>query len=74
MTSSLLQKSNLMFVSKEATNRDTSLKTQHLLSTENEKKAEIDKIWDKVGFFRDQTTDFTITKTNFPKNTLVYAN
>ena len=74
MTSSLLQNSNLMFVSKEASNRDTSLKTQLLLSTENEKKAEIDKIWEKVGCFGDQTTDFTITKANFPENTLVYAN
>ena len=35
MTSSLLQKSNLMLVSKKATNRDTSLKTQLLLLTEN---------------------------------------
>ena len=35
MTSSLLQKSNLKLASKKATNRDTSLKTQLLLPTEN---------------------------------------
>lgn len=38
MTSSLLQKSNVMYVSKEATNRDTSLKAELLLSTGYGKK------------------------------------
>ena len=76
MTSSLLHKSNTMYLSKETTNKDKSLKTQLSLSTGtgDEKSADTEKVWDKPGFFGDQVTDFTINKVNFPKNTLKYAN
>ena len=75
-TSSLLHKSNTMYLSKEATNKDKNLKTQLSLSTEtgDEKSADTEKIWDKPGFFGDQVADFTNNKVNFQKNTLVYAN
>lgn len=76
MTSSLLHKSNLMFISKEATNRVTSLKM--IISIKNIdrrwKQAETEKILDKVGFFEDQTADFIITKASFLENTLIYTN
>ena len=76
MASSLLHKSNTMYLSKETTNKDKSLKTQLSLSTGtgDEKSADTEKVWDKPGFFGDQVTDFTINKVNFPKNTLKYAN
>ena len=73
MASSLLQKSNMMHLSREATSKDKSLKTQLLLSTGDEKKLDTEKIWNTAGFFEDQTADFTINKANFPEYTLVYA-
>ena len=39
-----------MYVSKEASNRDTSLKTELLLSTGDGKKAKTEKIWVKTVF------------------------
>ena len=76
MALSLLHKSNTMYLPKETTNKDKSLRTQILLSTGkgDEKSIDTEKIWDKISFLGDQTADFTITKTNFPENTLVYAN
>ena len=73
MNSSLFQKSNVMYLSKEATSQDSSLKTQLLLST-GDKKNWDRKIWNKTSFFGDQSTDLTINKLNFPENTLVYIN
>lgn len=73
MTSSLLQKSNIIYCSKEATSKDKCLKTQLLLST-GDKKSWNWKIWNKAGFSGNHTTDFTINKASFPENTLVYVN
>ena len=69
-----MQKPNMIYLSKEATNKDSSLKTQLLLLTGDEKKVETKKIWNKAGFFGDQAADFTVNKDNFPENTLIYAN
>ena len=69
-----MQRPNMMYLSKEATNKDSSLKTQLLLLTGDEKKVDTEKIWNKVGFFGDQTADFKINKANFPENTLIYVN
>ena len=74
MTSSMLEKSNMMYLSKEATTKDRSLKTQVLLVTRNDKTTGTEKTWKKAGFLGDQTTGFTINKANFPENKLVYAN
>ena len=38
----------------------------------NLKKTET--VWKENGFFNEQRSDLTITKPNFPENTLVYAN
>ena len=32
------------------------------------------RTWKEDGFFKDQRTDLTIGKPNFPENTLVYVN
>ena len=75
MASSLLHKSSAIYLSKEATNKDKSLKTQFLLSTGtgDEKSANTEKKWNKPDFLGDQVVDFTIIKVNFPKNTLEYT-
>ena len=63
----------MMYLPKETTTKERSLKTQVLLTTGDTKTTDTEKIWKKAGFFGDQTTDFTINKANFPENTLVYA-
>ena len=63
-----------MFLSKEATNKDQSLKMQMMLSLDKTYSTNTEKIWKKNFFFGDQESDFTITKPNFPENTLVYCN
>ena len=74
MTSTLVHIANMTNLSKEATSKDKSLKTQWLLLTGNEKKADTDKKRNRAGFLEDYTADFTINTTNFPENKLVYAN
>ena len=63
-----------MLLKKEATNKDQSLKMQMLLSLDKSDSSNSEKKLEKNGFFGDQKFDFTITKPNFPKNTLVYCN
>ena len=70
----MLQNSNMRYLSKKVTTKDRSLKTQVLLVTGDEKATDTEKIWKKAGFFSNQTTDFTINKTNIQENTFVYAN
>ena len=69
-----IQKVNMMLLRKEATNKDQSLKMQMLLSLDKSDSSNSEKKLEKNGFFGDQKFDFTITKPNFPKNTLVYCN
>lgn len=59
----LLQKGNMMLLSKEATAKDKNLKTQLLF-----------KIWKRPGVFGDRKRDFSISKADSPENTLCYAN
>ena len=70
------KKVSMMFLSKEATNKDQSLKMQMMLSVKDGKtdSAATEKIWKSSGFFGNQRTDLTIAKANFPDNTLVYLN
>ena len=69
-----IQKANMMFLSKEATNKDKTLKIEKLLSLDKSDTSNSEKIWKKKGFCGDQKSDFTKTKVNFPENTLVYCN
>ena len=50
MASSMLQKSSMMYLSKEATTKDRSLKTQVLLVIGDEKITDTEKIWKKQVF------------------------
>ena len=65
-----------MFLSKEATKKDESLRMQTMLSLKDDKgdSSSTEKIWKSNGFFGDQKTNLTIIKANFPENTLDYVN
>ena len=69
-----IQKANMMFLSKKATNKDQGLKIQILLSLDKRDFSNSKRIWKKNVFFVDQKSDFTIRKPNFPDDTLVYCN
>ena len=65
-----------MFLSKEATKKNESLKMQTMLSLKDDKgdSSSTEKMWKSNGFFGGQKTNLTISKANFPENTLVYVN
>ena len=69
-----IQKANMMFSSKEATNKDLSLKMQMILSLDKDDSTNSEKIWKAKGFFGDQKGDSIIKKPNFPENILAYCN
>ena len=48
-----LKKANMLFLTKETTNKDQKLKMEMLMSTTNDKKNS-EAIWKKNGFFSDQ--------------------
>ena len=62
-----------MFLSKEAKSKDQQLKTQMMISRDDEAK-NTEHVWQESGFFDDHRSDLTIPKANFPENTLVYVN
>ena len=66
---------SMLFLSKETSTKDAKLKIQMMISM-NEDKVEKSRkcIWKENGFFKEQRTDLTIGKPNFPENTLVYVN
>ena len=68
----------MLFLSKEASNKDESLKMQMILSMKDHKGESsggtLECVWRKNGFFGDQRIDLTIVKANFPEKTLVYVN
>ena len=63
----------MMFLSKEATDKDQSLKMQVMLSLDKDDSSNSEKIWKKNNFFWDQNANFTTKRPNL-ENTLVYCN
>ena len=63
-----------MYLSKEATEKDRQMKMQMLMTIDNNDSSASEKIWLTNGFFGDQRTDLTVSKENFPENTLLYSN
>ena len=64
-----------MLLSKEATNKDMQLKSQIVMSIDEDKSAKgTECIWPEFGFFGDLNVDLTIMKVNFPELTLCYIN
>ena len=66
----------MLLLTKKATDKDRSLKTQLLLATDSQKTERISgkPIWKKFGYFRDEKANFNIEKKNFPENALFYVN
>ena len=63
-----------MYLSKEATEKDRQMKMQMLMTIDNNDSSASEKIWLTNGFFGDQRSDLTVSKENFPENTLLYSN
>ena len=64
----------MLFLSKEASNKDEQLKTQMLVSFEDDDSKNSKNVWLESGFFDDRRSDLTIPKANFTENTLCYVN
>ena len=64
----------MLLFSKEATNKDNQLKTQMLVSFQDDESKGSEKVWLESGFFGDQRAELTIVKANFPENTFCYIN
>lgn len=72
----MLEKGNMFLLTKGATDKDRSLKTQLLMATDSQKNWENKRraSLEKFGYFGDEKTDFNIEKKDFPENTLCYVN
>ena len=64
----------MLYFSKEATNKDQKLKTKMMILFQDDESKGTEKVWQESGFFDEKRGELTISKVNFPKNTLVYAN
>ena len=64
----------MLYLSKEATSKDQQLKTQIVLSFQDDESKGSEKIWQESGFFGHQQAELTIAKANFPENMLCYIN
>ena len=69
-----IKNASMLLLSKEATSKDQQLKTQMLTSSKNNESKKTETVWPGNRFFDEQRSDLTITKPNFPENTLVYIN
>ena len=64
----------MLFLSKEASNKDEQLKTQMLVSFEDDDSKNSENVWLESGFFDDRRSDLNISKANFSENTLCCVN
>ena len=69
-----LETANMLLLSKEATDKDRSLKTQLLVtSNHSQEKLSGENVWKNNGFFQDLRPDLNLEKKNIPENTLFYV-
>ena len=68
------KKASVLYLLKEATSKDTQLKTQMVLSLQDDESKNTESIWSESSFFGDQRAELTILKANFPENTLLLVN
>ena len=54
------KKASMLLLSKEASNEDEQLKTQMLVSFEDNESKNSENVWLKSGFFYDHQSDLTI--------------
>ena len=65
----------MLFLSKEASNKDEQLKMQMFVSFVDDDDSKNSKnVWLESGFFDDRRSDLTISKANFSENTLCCVN
>ena len=64
----------MLYLSKEATNKDVQLKSQIVTTFQDDESKGSAKIWLESGFFSDQRAELTILKANFPENSFCYVN
>lgn len=65
----------MMFLSKEASNKDVDLKTQMMIAMKDDKtESSTERVSRENGFFKDHRTDLMFVKGNFSKSTLVHVN
>ena len=70
-----LETANMMLLTKKASDKDRSLKTQLLVTSyPAEEKIIGEKVWKRDGYFRDLRPDLNLEKKNMPENTLYYVN
>ena len=70
-----LENTNMLLLSKEVTDKDHSLKTQLLLtSNDSQEKLSSEHVWKNNEFFQDLRPDLNVEKKNIPENTLFYIN
>ena len=74
-TESVLEKADLLLMTKYATEKNRSLKTQLFGSKSNfEEETAVEKASEKNGFFNDEKSYSGMEKVNFPEDTLFYIN
>lgn len=74
-TESVLEKADLLLMTKYATEKNRSLKTQLFVSKSNfEEETAVEKASEKNGFFNDEKSYSGMEKVNFPEDTLFYIN
>ena len=65
----------MLLLSKEATDKDHSLKMQLLVtSNDSQEKLSGENVWKNNGFFEDLRPDLNLEKKNITENTLFYIN
>ena len=65
----------MLLLSKEAVDKDRSLKMQVLVtSDDSQDKLCGERVWKNNGFFQDLRPDLSLEKKNIPENTLFYVN
>ena len=55
----------MMFSSKEASNKYQQLKTQMMISFQDDEAKNTERVWQESDFFDDERSDLTIPKANF---------
>ena len=61
----VIQKANVMYLSKETMNKDQTLKMKLLLLSDDKPSLDTELIWNQNGFFGDQKGELTLSKVNF---------
>ena len=75
MSSNLLENASMLMLTKEAIDKDRSLKTQLTLSSKSSKKRTSDeRVWRNEGFFEDTKPELNLEKKNILDNSLFYIN